>query len=121
MQGHRGRWYKRPSFLTSRLIPLSWHHLCQLPRVPGTVLAGTKQAKPDPIRIRGNQACRDKLLTIQSRIFVVMMSTHQKALRPTVRALASNALTQCQVRGLERGGQFINSAYEASSWSHTGK
>ena len=46
----------------------------------------------------------DKLLTVQSRSLVVMLSTYQKSLRPTVHALVPppppppHALTQCQVR-----------------------
>lgn len=60
------------------------------------VLVGTKQAEPDPIRNR-YQAFRDKLLTAQSRISVVMLSSQQKALRLVVCVPASSALTQCQV------------------------
>ena len=84
-QGHRERWDEKPSFLTSRLMPLPWHHLCS-PAPQGLlaqVLGGKKQAKPDPIRNR-YQAFRDKLLTAQSRISVVMLLSQEKALRLVV-------------------------------------
>ena len=41
----QGRRDIRPSFLTSRLIPMSWHRLCQLPGAPAQFWRG--QIRPN--------------------------------------------------------------------------